>query len=70
MAWLPDGALLVTEKSELYHIKNGIQTTVKNVQKYTHGQGGLLTLCSSDYAKNGWIYITYASDEGEGTGGN
>jgi glucose/arabinose dehydrogenase len=73
MAWLPDGALLVTEKSgTLYHIKNGTQTTVKNVPKvYTRGQGGLLDIVlHPDYAKNGWIYITYASDEGEGTGGN
>jgi glucose/arabinose dehydrogenase len=23
-----------------------------------------------DYIKNGWIYISYASTEGEGTGGN
>jgi glucose/arabinose dehydrogenase len=46
MAWLPDGALLVTEKSgTLYHIKNGVQTTVKNVPKvYTRGQGGLLDI--------------------------
>jgi glucose/arabinose dehydrogenase len=29
----------------------------------------LQTCATSDYAKNGWIYITYAS-EGEGTGGN
>ncbi len=73
MAWLPDGALLVTEKSgTLYHIKNGTQTTVKNVPKvYTRGQGGLLDIVlHPEYTKNGWIYITYASDEGEGTGGN
>ena len=73
MAWLPDGALLVTEKSgTLYHIKNGVQTTVNNVPKvYTRGQGGLLDIVlHPDYTKNGWIYITYASDEGEGTGGN
>ena len=73
MAWLPDGALLVTEKSgTLYHIKNGVQTTVKNVPKvYTRGQGGLLDIVlHPEYTKNGWIYITYVSDEGEGTGGN
>ena len=73
MAWLPDGSLLVTEKSgALYHIKNGSKTEVTNVPKiYSRGQGGLLDIAlHPNYAKNGWIYITFASDEGEGTGGN
>ena len=73
MAWLPDGTMLVTEKSGvLFHIKNGAKTEVKNVPKvYARGQGGLLDIVlHPNYAKNGWIYITYSSDEGEGTGGN
>jgi len=73
MAWLPDGSMLVTEKSGvLYHIKNGAKTKIKNVPTvYARGQGGLLDIVlHPDYAKNGWIYITYSSDEGEGTGGN
>lgn len=73
MAWLPDGTMLVTEKSGiLYHIKNGTKTEVKNVPKvYNRGQGGLLDIAlHPDYAKNGWIYMTYASNEGEGDGGN
>ena len=73
MAWLPDGSMLVTEKSgTLYHIKNGVKTEVKNVPKvYSRGQGGLLDIVlHPNYAKNGWIYMTYASDEGQGTGGN
>jgi glucose/arabinose dehydrogenase len=72
MAWLPDGALLVTEKSGiLYHIKNGANNCKKTFQKYTHVDRVVCWHCAtSDYAKNGWIYITYASDEGEGTGGN
>ncbi|CAM2851694.1 PQQ-dependent sugar dehydrogenase [Flavobacterium frigoris] len=73
MAWLPDGSMLVTEKSGiLYHIKNGQKTEVKNVPAvYNRGQGGLLDIVlHPDYAKNGWIYITYASTEGEGEGGN
>jgi len=73
MAWLPDGTMLVTEKSGvLYHIKNGAKTEIKNVPTvYTRGQGGLLDIVlHPDYAKNGWIYITYSSDEGEGNGGN
>jgi aldose sugar dehydrogenase len=73
MTWLPDGSMLVTEKSGiLYHVKNGTKTEVKNVPKvYSRGQGGLLDIAlHPDYAKNGWIYITYAAEEGEGAGGN
>ncbi len=73
MTWLPDGSMLVTEKSGiLYHIKNGAKTEIKNMPKvYTRGQGGLLDITlHPDYAKNGWIYITYAAAEGEGEGGN
>ncbi|WP_310559910.1 PQQ-dependent sugar dehydrogenase [Flavobacterium sp.] len=73
MVWLPDGSMLVTEKSGvLYHVKNGTKTEVKNVPKvYNRGQGGLLDIAlHPDYAKNGWIYITYAAEEGEGDGGN
>ncbi|WP_418262827.1 PQQ-dependent sugar dehydrogenase [Flavobacterium faecale] len=73
MAFLPDGSLLVTEKSgKLYHIQNKIKTEVKNVPTvYLRGQGGLLDIAlHPNYAQNGWIYITYASTEGEGTGGN
>ena len=73
MVWLPDGSMLVTEKSGiLYHVTNGTKTEVKNVPKvYNRGQGGLLDIAlHPDYAKNGWIYITYAAAEGEGDGGN
>ncbi|RBN49797.1 PQQ-dependent sugar dehydrogenase [Flavobacterium psychrolimnae] len=73
MTWLPDGSMLVTEKSGvLYHVKNGIKTEIKNVPKvYSRGQGGLLDIVlHPNYAKNGWIYMTFASDEGEGTGGH
>ena len=67
MVWLPDGSMLVTEKSgALYHIKNGSKTEIKNVPKvYSRGQGGLLDIAlHPNYAKNGWIYMTYASEEG------
>lgn len=73
MAFLPDGSLLVTEKSGiLYHITKGVKTEVKNVPNvYNRGQGGLMDIVlHPDYPKNGWIYITYASTEGEGEGGN
>ena len=73
MAWLPDGSMLITEKSGiLYHLKNGQKTKIKNVPAvYDHGQGGLLDIVlHPNYNKSGWIYITYASTEGEGKGGN
>lgn len=73
MTWLLDGTMLVTEKSGfLYQVKNGTKTEIKNVPKvYNRGQGGLLDInLHPDYAKNGWIYITYASNDGEGEGGN
>ena len=38
---------------------------------YPRGQGGLLDVAlHPDYEKNGWIYMTYSSQEGEGSGGN
>lgn len=73
MAFLPDGSMLVTEKSGiLYHINNGTKTEVKNVPAvYNRGQGGLMDIVlHPNYSTNGWIYITYASTEGEGEGGN
>lgn len=73
MTWLPDGTLLVTEKSGvLYQVKNGVKTEIKNLPKvYVRGQGGLMDITlHPNYDKNGWIYITYAAEEGEGEGGN
>lgn len=73
MTWLPDGAMLVTEKSgKLYHVKNGTKTEIKNMPKvYVRGQGGLLDIAlHPNYAKNGWIYMTFASSDSEGEGGN
>ena len=73
MVWLPDGSMLITEKSgTLIHFRNGIKTMVQNVPKvYNRGQGGLLDIeLHPDYEENGWIYITYASPEGEKNGGN
>lgn len=73
MVWLPDMSMLVTEKSgTLYQIKDGKKIKIKNVPEvYARGQGGLLDIAlHPDFNKNGWIYITYASSEGEGEGGN
>ncbi|TMM53832.1 PQQ-dependent sugar dehydrogenase [Maribacter algarum] len=73
MAFLPDGGILVTEKSgELIHFANGKRTTISNVPEvYVRGQGGLLDIViHPDYATNGWIYISYSSSEGSGKGGH
>lgn len=73
MNFLPDGSLLVTEKSgSLYHIVNGVKTKISNVPKvYQRGQGGLLDIAiHPKYAENGWIYLSLASDNNESGGGN
>ncbi|WP_282162907.1 PQQ-dependent sugar dehydrogenase [Ulvibacterium marinum] len=73
MAFLPDGGMLVTEKSgEIIHFKDGKKTGIKNVPEvYQRGQGGLLDIeLHPEYENNGWLYITYSSEEGEDKGGN
>jgi glucose/arabinose dehydrogenase len=73
MAFLPDGSMLITEKAgKLIHFKNGEKTNISNVPAvYTRGQGGLLDIfLHPDYSNNGWIYFTYASEEGEEKGGH
>lgn len=73
MTWLPDGSMLITEKSgTLYHFKDDVLSEIKNVPEvYNRGQGGLLDIeLHPDYSNNGWIYITFSSTEGEGDGGN
>ncbi|WP_396148578.1 PQQ-dependent sugar dehydrogenase [Flavobacterium sp.] len=73
MTWLPDGSMLVTEKSGIiYHVKNKTKTEITNVPKVVaRGQGGLLDIAvHPNYAQNGWIYITYSSNEGLEKGAN
>lgn len=73
MAFLPDGAILVTEKSgELIHFLNGKKTTINDAPEvYVRGQGGLLDIeLHPNYIDNGWLYISYASAEGDGKGGH
>lgn len=73
MAFLPDGSMLINEKSgELIHFKDGVKTTVEGLPEiYVHGQGGLLDIkLHPDYKENGWIYFSHSSTEGKGDGGN
>ncbi len=71
--FLPDNSMLITEKTgELIHFKNGKKTTINGLPEiYIRGQGGLLDIeLHPNFKDNGWIYISYASAEGEGDGGN
>ncbi len=73
MTFLPDGSLLVTEKSgKLYHLKGDSKTVISNTPKvYTRGQGGLLDVAlHPNYENNGWIYLSYASEDGKEKGGH
>lgn len=71
--FLPDKSLLITEKTgKLIHFKNGKKSIIGNIPEiYQRGQGGLLDIeLHPDYEKNGWIYLTYASPEGNEKGGH
>lgn len=74
MDWLPDGAMLITERSgNLWLYKGGslAEEPISGVPKvWARGQGGLLDIkVHHDYENIGWIYITYSSPEG-GRGAN
>lgn len=73
MVFMPDGSLLINEKrGEIIHFKEGKKTSISGVPEiYLRGQGGLMDIeLHPDYENTGWIYLSYASDEGEGRGGN
>lgn len=74
MTWLPDGSVLVTERSgDLYLFDEGFDSarTLEGVPEvWAQSQGGLLDIALHPrYEDNGWIYITYSSPEG-GEGAN
>lgn len=73
MAFLPDGRMLITEKSgKLRIVENGklLPQAVANVpQVVDRGQGGLLDIAlHPQYAENGWLYLSYSA-KGEGGSG-
>ena len=73
LAFLPDGSLLISEKSGvLLHYENGIKNRVANLPEVlVSGQGGLLDLeLHPQYKENGWIYMSMSSPSGEGKGGH
>ncbi len=73
IAFLPDGRILITERSgEIRIVKDGkLQAEkIENVPSvFVHGQGGLMDIkLHPDYATNGWIYLTYSKPGTEGGG--
>lgn len=73
MAFLTDGKILITEKEgRIVLLENGaiINNDVSGgPQSKVQGQGGLLDIeLHPDFASNRWVYFTYASDEGDGSG--
>jgi glucose/arabinose dehydrogenase len=74
-AFLPNGDLLVTERGgKLRLVKDGKldpQEISGVPEVWYKGQGGLLdVVLHPDYAKNGWIYISYSSPKAEGEEGD
>lgn len=76
IGFLPNGDMLVTEKSgTIYHIRDGeiIEEIREGIPSDLdiNGQGGFLDIqLHPNYAENGWIYFSYASNEGDGEGSN
>ena len=73
MAFLPDDSMLITEKNgDIIHFKDGVKTMIEGGPGvYYRGQGGLLDIeLHPDYENNGWIYLSYSSEDGAGSGGN
>jgi len=73
-AFLPNGDMLVTERvGKLRLVKNGQLDPVEitGLPKILYrGQGGLLdVVLHPDYAKNGWIYLSFSSAKAEGEEG-
>lgn len=71
--FLPDQSILITEKSgQLLHFKNGKTTQIKGIPKVeAYGQGGLMDIIlHPNYDKNGWIYLSYISKNGNDAGFN
>ncbi|MFB6341886.1 PQQ-dependent sugar dehydrogenase [Saccharicrinis sp. FJH62] len=63
MTWLPDGNMLITERSgTLYRFANNELITIEGLPPvFVFGQGGLLDIeLHPNYENTGWIYITYS----------
>jgi len=73
MAFLPDGGMLITERSgslRLLRVPGGLSKPLAGVPKvYARGQGGLLDVAlSPDFAKDRYVYLSYAESDGSKSG--
>ncbi len=74
IAFLPDGDMLVTERSgQLFRFSGGkLKAIISGVPEVmAQGQGGLMDIIlHPKYQQNGWIYISYSQKAPDGVGGN
>ena len=74
MAFLPDGDMLVTERSgQLFRFSGGkLKAIISGVPEVmAQGQGGLMDIIlHPKYKENGWIYISYSKKAPDGKGSN
>ena len=74
IAFLPDGDLLVTERSgQLFRFGGSkLKAIISGVPEVmAQGQGGLMDIVlHPKYKENGWIYISYSKKAPDGVGGN
>ena len=73
MAFLPEGGVLITERPgslRLLRIPGGLSKPLAGVPKVAaQGQGGLLDVAlSPDFAKDRYVYLSYAEAEGSKSG--
>ena len=63
LAFLPDGAVLVTERAgRLWHLSSGVWTPITGLPKvFEEGQGGLLdVMVPRDFAQSREVWLSYA----------
>jgi len=74
LAFLPDGRMLVTERAGRLRLiaENGVldpESITGLPQIEVDGQGGLLDIVlHPNYAKNGWLYLSYVASNKHGSG--
>jgi len=74
MAFLPDGQLLITERSGQLRLVaadfSGSSQVSGVPQVYSRGQGGLLDVAlSPSFAEDRWVYLAYAEEGDDNLGG-
>jgi glucose/arabinose dehydrogenase len=74
IAFLPDGRMLVTERPGRLRVVTDGKVEAKPVDGLpridAQGQGGLMdVVLHPEYARNGWIYFTYAQKDEAGANG-